>query len=298
MANIYMRFFASIVSLKLLKFRAQPVEYSFRKTRIAPTPSGYLHIGNVRSFLLTKEIADACGAQILLRIDDMDRERADDRYIRDIFDTLSFLGIPYDEGPKNIDDFKANWSQTHRVPLYRAALEALRQSGKVFACTCSRADVLRASAYGSYPGTCREKGISLDAENAAWRLRTDRETKVAVPTLYDGIVSATLPPDMTDFVVRRKDGFPAYQLTSVVEDVHFGIGLIVRGADLWHSTLAQLCLAEVLGYSSFLQATFHHHPLITGNDGAKLSKSAGATSIQYLRAHGASAADIRRLAGF
>ena len=270
----------------------------FRKTRIAPTPSGYLHIGNVRSFLLTKEIAEAAAARLLLRIDDMDRERVEDKYIRDIFETLSFLGIQCDEGPQDVDDFKANWSQVHRLPLYQAELETLRQSGKVFACTCSRADVLRASADGSYPGTCLEKGISLDAKNAAWRLHTDTETKVAVRTLYDGIVSATLPPDMTDFVVRKKDGFPAYQLTSVMDDVHFGIDLIVRGADLWHSTLAQLCLAEVLGYDGFLNATFHHHSLITGDDGAKLSKSAGATSIQYMRAHGSSAADIRRLAGF
>jgi glutamyl/glutaminyl-tRNA synthetase len=269
-----------------------------KRTRLAPTPSGYLHIGNVRSFLLTRQLADETGARLLLRIDDMDRARAEDKYIQDIFSTLSFLGIAYDEGPRDLSEFKDDWSQLHRLPLYVAALRKLRDTGMVFACTCSRADIARISADGSYPGTCKKKGISLDAENVCWRLDTDKEALVTVNRLNDAPIHSPLPPDIVDFVVRKKDGFPAYQLTSLVDDVHFRVDLIVRGADLWNSTLAQLYIARLLGYHSFLNATFCHHALIAGADGTKLSKSAGATSIQYLRAQGATPADIRQMAGF
>ncbi|MBX2905616.1 MAG: hypothetical protein KF744_06225 [Taibaiella sp.] len=270
---------------------------TFNRTRIAPTPSGFLHVGNVRSFLLTREIATATGAKVLLRIDDMDRARAEDKYVQDIFETLSYLGIEYDEGPHDLSEFKACWSQEIRMPLYDAALKALRESGKVFACSCSRADIARVSVDGSYPGTCRYKGLSLDTESVNWRLATDRGAAVTVNRLNDVPINTNLPQDITDFIVRKKDGFPAYQLTSLVDDVHFQVDLIVRGADLWSSTVAQLYLAQVLGYVSFLNTTFHHHPLLTGTDGAKLSKSAGATSIQYLRARGATPAKIRKMAG-
>jgi glutamyl-tRNA synthetase len=101
-----------------------------------------------------------------------------------------------------------------------------------------------------------------------------------------------LPREQTDFVVRKKDGDPAYQLASVIDDEYFGVDLIVRGMDLWPSTLAQLYLARVLGRNKFMETTFYHHPLITGPGGDKLSKSAGATSIQYLRKEGRSSGDV------
>ena len=270
----------------------------YKKTRIAPTPSGFLHVGNILSFSLTAGLARHAGASVLLRIDDLDRERFSVDYLEDIFETLRFLGISWDEGPVGVEDFERNWSQMRRMRLYEEALGLLRESGAVFACTCSRSQL--AGLQGGYPGTCEERRISLDADGVSWRLRTEG-----------------LAGEMRDFVVRKKDGFPAYQLTSLVDDLYFGVDLIVRGEDLRPSTLAQLWLAEVLSAATlrdgasgegvfarnvFRNARFYHHPLLVTAAGEKLSKSAGATSIQYLRQQGFTPADvyqlIARLLGF
>jgi glutamyl/glutaminyl-tRNA synthetase len=265
---------------------------NFRKTRLAPTPSGYLHIGNVLSFATTVALAKKSGAHTLLRIDDIDRDRTDIRFVQDIFDTLNFLDMPWDEGPRNVTEFRQVWSQQHRTGLYNAALDQLREQGRVFACKCTRKDIQALSTDGSYPGTCRDKNIPLDADNVCWRIRTDTKIPIQVKLVDGSTISSEFPKDMTDFIVRRKDGFIAYQITSLVDDVHFGVDLIVRGEDLWHSTLAQHFLASKLGYTSFSDAAFYHHPLIAGPDGLKLSKSAGATSIQFLRESGKSAPEI------
>lgn len=264
----------------------------FTKTRIAPTPSGFLHLGNILSFHITAGLAQKTGAGILLRIDDLDRERADKAYVQDIFDTLHFLDIPWTEGPKDIHEFEAVYSQVHRMEIYRKALQQLKDGGHLFACTCSRAQVLRDNPDGVYPGTCRNKAIPLDTKNASWRLRTTTDKVLSVKTLEGTTLKTSLPAAMQDFVVRKKDGFPAYQLTSVSDDVYYGIDLIVRGEDLWPSTLAQLYLASILGQDAFLNSTFYHHSLLEESPGKKLSKSAGATSVQYLRKEGKTAADI------
>jgi glutamyl-tRNA synthetase len=110
---------------------------------------------------------------------------------------------------------------------------------------------------------------------------------------YNGDISeANLPDAMQNFVVRKKDGFPAYQLTSVADDLFYGTDLIVRGNDLWQSTIAQHVLAKASGLDDFAKITFYHHPLLTGIAGEKLSKSAGSTSVKYLSEHGKSPADI------
>ncbi|HVU56347.1 MAG TPA: glutamate--tRNA ligase family protein [Puia sp.] len=266
---------------------------SFRRTRIAPTPSGFLHLGNAYSFKLTADLARRTGAKILLRIDDLDRERVEERYIEDIFDTLHFLDIPWDEGPCDGADFERVWSQLHRMELYHHALEALRQQGVLFACVCSRTQIARESAGGVYPGTCRDKGLSLDSPDVSWRVRTDMGRELTMQQLEAPAFKGVLDMSLTDFVVRKKDGFPAYQLTSLVDDLHFGADLIVRGRDLWSSTLAQLYLAELLPRgSAFSAAVFHHHALFTNADGSKLSKSGGAASIQFLRREGKSPDEI------
>jgi glutamyl-tRNA synthetase len=259
---------------------------SFRKTRIAPTPSGYLHLGNVLSFALTAALARRAPppkASIFLRIDDLDRERVSRDYVEDIFETLTFLGIPWDEGPRNFEEYQQMYSQVHRLELYRAALQQLREEGKLFACDCSRGTILRESPDGVYPGTCRNKKLSLDAEGCSWRIRTEGAV------LPEGIA---LPAEMTDFVVRKKDGFPAYQLTSVLDDLYYGVDLVVRGEDLWPSTLAQRWLAGQLGREEFGSIVFFHHPLLMAAGGDKLSKSAGATSVHYLRRQGLQPPDI------
>jgi glutamyl-tRNA synthetase len=264
----------------------------FNKTRIAPTPSGFLHLGNVLSFAITAAIAEKTNSKILLRIDDLDRDRVNKRYVQDIFDTLNFLEIPWHEGPRNYEEYESEYSQLHRMELYQTALQQLRDNGQVFACTCSRADVRRNNADDIYPGTCRNKAIPLDTKDAGWRLKTDASAEILVNTLQQGTIKTTLPANMQDFIVRKKDGYPAYQLTSIIDDLHFGVDLIVRGEDLWPSTLAQLHLSSRLKADSFQNSTFHHHTLLTESSGKKLSKSAGDTSVKYLRECGKKAADI------
>ena len=261
--------------------------HQFKKTRIAPTPSGFLHLGNVLSFAITAAMAEQAGAKILLRIDDLDRDRVRKEYVQDIFDTLDFLEIPWHEGPRNFEEYGSEFSQVHRLPLYNNVLDELKQNGQLFACTCSRAQ-----AGGIYAGTCRDKNIPFDEKGVSWRLKTDISHEIAVNTLNKGIIKTNLPAAMQDFVARKKDGYPAYQLASVIDDLHFGVDLVVRGEDLWDSTLAQLYLAFALHAGTFQQATFYHHRLLAGKDGGKLSKSAGDTSINYLRGQGKKPHDI------
>ncbi|MGN6640865.1 MAG: glutamate--tRNA ligase family protein [Mucilaginibacter sp.] len=268
----------------------------FNKTRIAPTPSGYLHLGNVLSFSINAAVAKKTRAKILLRIDDLDRARVNKAYVQDIFDTLNFLEIPWDEGPRNFAEYESEYSQLYRMELYEKALDELKHSGAVFACTCSRSEMRLHTQDDVYPGTCRNKNLPLDIKDASWRLKTAGARDISVKSLT-GMIHAELPAQMQDFVVRKKDGYPAYQLTSVVDDLYFGVDLIVRGEDLWPSTLAQLYLSSVLHYDSFQKNTFFHHALLSEHGGKKLSKSAGDTSIKYLREQGKKPEDIYRAIG-
>jgi len=259
------------------------------KTRLAPTPSGFLHLGNIMSFVLTAALAERHGAQLLLRIDDLDRQRLRADYVQDIFDTLRFLDLPWQEGPRDIITFERYYSQLHRMDLYREALQQLRDEERVFACNCSRTTL--AASGGIYNGACLNKKLSLDDPDVCWRLRTDEPRELIARTCTFPI-HTKLPAAQRYFIVRKKDGFPAYQLSSLIDDLHFGIDLIVRGEDLWPSTLAQLYLAGSLRRHRFKEVVFYHHLLLTDNDGTKLSKSAGATSLHYLRHQGDTPADI------
>ncbi|MFT4024297.1 MAG: glutamate--tRNA ligase family protein [Flavihumibacter sp.] len=231
-------------------------------TRLAPTPSGYLHLGNVLSFCITAALAEAYHAPVFLRIDDLDQGRVRPAYITDVFHTLKHLGITWQQGPVDAGDFIRHYSQLKRLPLYQAALHTLREKKCVYACDCTRKTITNCR--------CRSRKLSLDGLHHQWRLITD---------------NASLDDSLTDFVVRRKDGFPAYQLSSVVDDVHFGINLIVRGEDLRHSTAAQLYLCDLIEMNAFRESVFFHHRLLMENDGQKMSKSAGAVSVHFLAAH-------------
>lgn len=261
------------------------------KTRIAPTPSGYLHIGNICSFALTATLAERYGARILLRIDDLDRERVRDAYLDDIFETLDFMGLPFDEGPRSPAALEQNYSQRYRLSFYETLLQQLAAAGKVFACDCSRATLLQDNPQGVYRGACRHKALPLDQPGLAWRLDTGEDIPLSVQT-PEGEISAALPEEMHYFIVRRKDGVPAYQLASVADDLSFGVDLVVRGADLWPSTLAQLYLAASLGLDNFRKLTFYHHVLLHNEDGEKLSKSAGDIAIRHLRQSGKTAPEV------
>jgi glutamyl/glutaminyl-tRNA synthetase len=228
-------------------------------TRIAPTPSGYLHLGNAINFMANALLAEREGTGLLLRIDDLDRGRMRETYVQDIFDTLEWLGIVWTAGPVGVADFHRKWSQGHRMGLYADALATLR--ARVFACPCSRKEL----AGGEHTYHCPTAGMPLDQAGVAWRIDTRGHE---------------LHRRMPDFAVRKKDGRPSYQLACTVDDVHFGITHCVRGEDLRDSTAAQTLLSELLEYEPLAERmTVLHHPLLE-MDGRKLSKSQGAPSVR------------------
>lgn len=240
------------------------------KTRIAPTPSGYLHFGNLFSFGLTWLWAKQEGADLLLRIDDLDRQRFRPEYLEDIFRSLEALGIVPDQGPSDLADFERSWSQRQRRPQYQQFLNQLRAKELVYACQCSRKEIKALSTNGGYPGFCQSKQLPLEQEQVAWRL-SSLQKKLR---FRDGQTEQEVlapPASMQDFIVRKKDGEAAYQIASLVDDLHFGISHIMRGQDLYDSTLAQLYLADQVEAADFLAVHFQHHPLCT-EQGKKLSK--------------------------
>lgn len=258
----------------------------FNLTRIAPTPSGFLHLGNLYSFLITKALAEKLGIKILLRIDDLDRERFKTEYVQDIFDTLDFMEIGYDLGPKNIQEFESEWSQNHRLSLYEVGLEKLKTQNLLFACDCSRKKIQQMDSSGYYLGHCQDRRIPLDRQDVAWRFNTFTSDFIKIKEYPDAWRSYTLPEDTAFFIVRKKDRLPAYQLTSVIDDLHYGVDLVIRGTDLFGSTLAQQLVAESLDDQTFKEVTFLHHKLVKGPNKEKLSKSDGSTSVQSLRKAG------------
>ncbi len=229
--------------------------------RLAPTPSGYLHLGNAANFAANGLLAE--GGPLLLRIDDLDRARFRPEYLRDVFDVLDWLDIRPTRGPKDAADFEAHWSQDYRMPLYRQALETLRgnTSGLVFACLCSRKELAK----GGHAHGCLEGHVELDRAGIAWRLDTR---------------GTALHETMPWFAVRKKDGRPSYQLACAVDDYHYGITVCARGEDLRASTAAQAMLSDALEYPKLTERIrFLHHPLLT-EGGEKLSKRQGARSVR------------------
>ncbi|MDO8368165.1 MAG: glutamate--tRNA ligase family protein [Saprospiraceae bacterium] len=246
------------------------------RLRLAPTPSGFLHIGNALNFILVWLAAKNCGrsadercAKVYLRIDDLDTDRNRPEYIQDIFDTLDWLKLNWDPAPPIY--------QSANLLRYSQILERLRAKGLLFACRKSRRDL---EPFGhEYPLEFREQGLSLEDPEVAWRIKT--------------------PPDfpLPDFMVRRRDGIPAYQVASFADDIYFGITHIIRGADLKDSTAAQRFLAQVLSEDNFLKIKFLHHPLLLDVHGGKLSKSAGSTALKTMRDTGIGPEEIFQRVG-
>lgn len=242
-------------------------------TRIAPTPSGYLHIGNAFSFVLTYILSKVNNGKILLRIDDLDQARIRKEYIDDIFETVDWLNISYDIGPKSTDDFLQNWSQQSRIHQYHSLIEKLESiEGLCYYCSCSRST--------TQPCNCASKKLGY--------IQNETALKVKVPyqeiTIND-VKGKTIYHDVNDFIIKRKDGIPAYQIASLADDIYYHINFVVRGMDLLPSTAAQLFLGEQLQESEFSNMLFLHHDLIKNEQQEKLSKSAGAVSIKYMREH-------------
>ncbi|HEU4716942.1 MAG TPA: glutamate--tRNA ligase family protein [Bacteroidia bacterium] len=261
----------------------------FLKSRIAPTPSGFLHAGNAFSFLLADTLTHDHGGKLLLRIDDLDTERKRDEFVEDIFESLRWLGITWDEGPADAADFEKNWSQKTRMTDYHALLGKLSGTGRVFACSCSRKQL----ALPSFRCECHLKNIPLQTENVSWRIHVPANCVVEFDDIYLGKCSVDLAEVMGPFVIRRRDGIPAYQVASLADDLHSGINFIVRGNDLLHSTAAQVYLASLAGENDFGKNLFLHHPLVEDDSGSKLSKSAGASSLRAMRMNGVPAEMVK-----
>lgn len=260
-----------------------------RCTRIAPTPSGLLHPGNGASFVLAWKLARQAGAKVLLRIDDLDAERMRPAYMEDIFRTLEWLGITWDEGPQSPDELAVRWSQHLRIDRYRQVLDDLRRLGVLYGCGCSRPQLPTCS--------CRERRSSLDGPEVTWRL----DLRAAVPVearSWPGPDLSLSPGELMphDPVLRQRNGMPAYQVASLADDLDMGVDLVVRGSDLLPSTACQLHMARLLDFSSFTEATFVHHGLLTDAHGHKLSKSQGAGSLQAMRAEGTAPSVVHALA--
>jgi len=246
------------------------------KLRLAPTPSGFLHIGNALNFLLTWLLAKKLGGPLHLRVDDLDQARVRPAYVQDVFDSLAWLGLTYNSGPRNAAELATTFSQHLRLDQYQAFLQQLQAAGHLYACNCSRKQIKALSPTGFYPGTCRQAGRSFQGQ-VAWRLATQPQAQVQWAVPYGANFVGTVKNYTDDAVLRRRDGLPAYHLANVVDDVALGINLIVRGADLLPSTALQVHLAQLGGQHAFTQARFVHHGLLVGQDGQKFSKSSGST---------------------
>lgn len=195
-----------------------------------------------------------------MRIDDGDEERKRKEYVEDIFRVLGWLGLDWDIGPAGPDDFEKNWSQALRKNLYNELLDELVVKNIVFACECNRKQICN----------CEEKQLSIGKTGTA--LKVNPGTKIFFADKVKGNTSIILS---SPFVIKRKDGIAAYQLSSLADDRHFAVTHIFRGEDLLPSTAMQLYLDSQLSIPYFCNCCFWHHPLLTDASGNKFSKSAG-----------------------
>lgn len=264
--------------------------------RFAPTPSGRLHLGNLFCSLLAWLSAKSRGGRILLRVEDLDRERTSMEFSRQGERDLRFLGLTWDEGG---EAGGKEYFQSCRFPYYQEMLERLEGMGQVYPCFCSRAELHAASAPHAsdgdyiYSGKCRSLSSEEVAEltqkrSPALRLRVPEET-VAFTDRHYGPVSQNLARESGDFILRRSDGVFAYQLAVVVDDAAMGVTEVVRGRDLLSSTPRQIYLFRLLGFEP---PEFAHTPLLLASDGRRLSKRDRDVSLDALIERGFSAEDV------
>lgn len=275
-----------------------PTAGSYRG-RIAPSPTGLLHLGHARTFWIAYQRALAAGGTLILRNEDLDRDRAKPEFVRAFLEDLHWFGLRWQEGP-DLGGPHAPYSQSERLGLYRAAFERLRASGHLFACTCSRKDIAAALSAPHaaddepiYPGTCRARPGTLPAANGPrlnWRFRVPDGETVSFTDGNCGPQSLVAGRDFGDFVVWRHDDLPSYQLACVVDDAAMQITEVVRGADLLVSTARQLLLYRALGLTV---PQFHHCALMTDEHGVRLAKRHAALSLRHLREQGLSPEALR-----
>ena len=263
-------------------------------TRFAPSPTGELHLGNVRTALFNQLLARHAGGRFLLRIEDTDSERSSAAHTRALLTDLRWLGIEWDAGPDREDE-RGPYHQSQRGALYARHLEALERQGVVYPCFCtplelslSRRAQLSAGQPPRYAGTCRELPADererrrVQGRPATLRFRVPAGERVTFVDIVHGTQSF-LSDDIGDFVVRRADGSAAFFFSNAVDDAHMGVTHVLRGEDHLTNTPRQLLILAALG----LQApAYGHVALIVGADGTPLSKRHGAVSVRAYRERG------------
>jgi len=268
--------------------------------RIAPSPTGFLHLGHALTFRAAGERAISHGGKLVLRIEDLDRDRCREEFREAIAEDLRWFGIHWDEGPDCGGPF-APYIQGERCENYLAAWKKLRDGGFIYPCRCSRRDVLDAVAAPHagddepvYPGICRTAAGTIpeagDPAGVTWRFRVPRGESLTFHDGRLGLQSSVAGMDFGDFVVWRKDGIPAYQLAAVVDDAAMQITEVVRGEDLLASTFRQLLLYRALGLDA---PAFYHCQLVTDERGQRLAKRNAALSLRTLRENGADPGRLR-----
>lgn len=281
--------------------------------RLAPSPTGYLHLGHARTFWVAQQRALAHGGTLVLRNEDLDPQRSRGEFVTAFLEDLKWFGFEWQEGPECGGAF-GPYNQSERFAMYRAALEKLRARGFLYPCACSRKDIQAASRAPHqaddeliYPGTCRpnaERGMQ-NAETARcaadsafcipssafnWRFHVpDGETISFIDGGF-GPQTFVAGRDFGDFVVWRHDDVPAYQLAVVVDDDAMRISEVVRGADLLVSTARQLLLYRAVGLTP---PAFFHCPLLTDEHGQRLAKRHDALSLRALRWQGKTPDELR-----
>lgn len=279
--------------------------------RIAPSPTGYLHLGHARTFWTAQQRAREQGGQLILRNEDLDRARCQPKFVAAMLEDLRWFGFVWHEGPDVGGPF-APYIQSERMPFYRAALEKLRSGNFIYPCTCSRKDIQAAvtAPHGDdeplYPGTCRGKnddqltgeaklaGRTLNSRPPSLRFRVPDGELISFRDANLGEQHFVAGKDFGDFIVWRHDDVPAYQLACVVDDAEMQITEVVRGADLLISTARQILLYRALGVSL---PQFFHCQLMCDEAGRRLAKRHDSLSLKTLRKQGSLPAQLRNYWG-
>jgi glutamyl-tRNA synthetase len=276
--------------------------------RLAPSPTGLLHLGHARTFWTAYERAHDADGVLVLRDEDLDAQRARADYAAAMLEDLHWLGVAWQEGP-DVGGLFGPYRQSERYALYRAAWEQLRADGWIYACTCSRRELAGAANAPHeeggadeaddepvYPGRCRPAaGAVAQANEPAgvnWRFRIPACETVTFEDSGVGPRSYIAGRDFRDFVVWRRDDVPAYQLACVVDDAAMRITEVVRGADLLKSTARQILLYRALELTPPL---WHHCPLLRDATGQRLAKRTDALSLRALRERGRTPAEVRAM---
>lgn len=236
-------------------------------SRIAPTPSGFLHEGNLVNFLITSRFVRNQAGHLHLRIDDIDPVRSRREYVEDIFDWLEILQIEPDSGPTGPADFRQNYSLSANADKYRLVVtRASEQDGLscTYACACSRSDIRR-NGHGTHSPGCLEGGIKWQPGRNALRLRLPK----------DVMTTPGFAGQAEDPIIWRRLDLPAYHVMSVVDDHEVGVTDIIRGEDLRDTSAIQQHVADYLRLDYVDPDRHHHHRLVRDTSGEKLSKSAG-----------------------